>query len=71
VLEDVRNAYNYYQHMEQGAAQAKVIPDWLVERFAIAGTVDEVRRRVAIIPYGAGGASRADTIRSFAHAARL
>ena len=79
VLEDIRRAYNYYQHMEQKASQAQVIPDWLVDRFAIAGTVSECRARVreikksginqiAIIPYGAKGEDREDTLRGFAKA---
>ncbi len=82
VLGDIRRAYDYYQHMEQGAAQAKVIPDWLVDRFAIAGTVQECRTRiealrdtgisqVAIIPYGVGGDGRDATLRGFAEAAGL
>ena len=80
VLEDIRQAYNYYQHMEQGAAQARVIPDWLVDRFAVSGTIEECRRRVgelretgldqvAIIPYGVAGESRIATLERFAQAA--
>ncbi len=79
VLEDIRRAYNYYQHMEQKASQAQVIPDWLVDKFAIAGTSSECRVRVeelkksgidqiAIIPYGAKGEDREDTLRGFAKA---
>lgn len=82
VLEDIRQAYNYYQHMEQGAAQARVVPDWLVDRFAVAGTVEECRRRVeelretgldqvAVIPYGVAGESRLATLERFAQAAAL
>jgi 5,10-methylenetetrahydromethanopterin reductase len=80
VLEEIRQAYNYYQHMEQKASQAQVIPDWLVDKFAIAGTVSECRARVrelessgidqiAIIPYAAAGEDRADTLKGFAAAA--
>lgn len=79
VLEDIRGAYNYYQHMEKSASQARVIPDWLVDKFAIAGTVSECREKVAelkksgidqiaIIPYAAQGEDRADTLRAFANA---
>jgi 5,10-methylenetetrahydromethanopterin reductase len=79
VLEEIRQAYNYYQHMEQKASQAQVIPDWLVDKFAIAGTrqecaaqVERLRqtgiRQIAIIPYGAGGGDRAETLREFAAA---
>lgn len=78
VLVKVREAYNYYQHMQQQANQAKVIPDWLVDKFAIAGTSQEVRDKVqelkksgidqiAIIPYGVGG-DRQDTLKRFAAA---
>ncbi len=76
VLEEIRQAYNYYQHMEQKASQAQVIPDWLVDKFAIAGTRAECRAQVerlrdsginqiAIIPYGAGGSDREETLREF------
>lgn len=79
VLAEIRKAYNYYQHMEQQASQAQVIPDWLVDKFAIAGTSKECRaqverlkrsgiKQIAIIPYGAGGGDRADTLREFAAA---
>lgn len=81
VLEEIRQAYNYYQHMEQKASQAQVIPDWLVDKFAIAGTVSECRDKVreirksgidqiAIIPYGAKGEDREDTLRAFAKAVK-
>ncbi|HWP58880.1 MAG TPA: LLM class flavin-dependent oxidoreductase [Candidatus Acidoferrales bacterium] len=77
VLAEIRRAYNYYQHMEQGASQAEVIPDWLVDKFAIAGTSKECRAQVerlkasgikqlAIIPYGVGGGDRGETLKAFA-----
>ena len=80
VLDDIRQAYNYYQHMDQRASQARVIPDWLVDKFAIAGDPDECRakveelkgsavQQVAIIPYDVGGADRGETLRLFAQAA--
>jgi 5,10-methylenetetrahydromethanopterin reductase len=79
VLEEIRQAYNYYQHMEQKASQAQVIPDWLVDKFAIAGTrqecvaqLDRLREtginQIAIIPYGADGGDRGETLREFAAA---
>lgn len=79
VLDDIRRAYNYYQHMEHRASQAAVVPDWLVDKFAIAGTPAEVQAgverlrdsgidQVAIIPYGAGGGDREATLRGFATA---
>ena len=80
VLDDIRQAYNYYQHMDQRASQARVIPDWLVDKFTIAGGPDECRakveelkrsavQQVAIIPYDVGGADRGETLRLFAQAA--
>lgn len=79
VLDDIRQAYNYYQHMDQRASQARVIPDWLVDKFAVAGTpdeccakVEELRQsainQVAIIPYDVGDADRGETLRLFAGA---
>src|SRR5262249_4431692 len=79
VLAEIRRAYDYYQHMEHRASQAMVVPDWLVDRFAVAGTPSEVRAgvdrlretgitQIAIVPYGAGGADRETTLRRFAAA---
>ncbi len=79
VLEEIRKTYDYYHHMDQEANHADVIPDWLVDKFAIAGTVAECRaqiqrikktgiQQIAIIPYSAPGESREDTIREFAKA---
>lgn len=81
VLDEIRKAYNYYQHMDQKAKQAEVIPDWLVDKFAIAGTsqecaakVAELRssgiQQIAIIPYDVGSADRGETLRLFAKAAK-
>ena len=82
VLDDIRKAYNYYQHMDQKASQAEVIPDWLVDKFAIAGTSEECAAKVAelqatginqvaIIPYDVGEADRGETLRLFAKAAGM
>jgi 5,10-methylenetetrahydromethanopterin reductase len=79
VLEEIRRTYDYYHHMDQEANHAEVIPDWLVEKFAIAGTVEECRaqierikktgiQQIAIIPYSPPGGSREETIRGFAKA---
>jgi 5,10-methylenetetrahydromethanopterin reductase len=79
VLADIRKTYDYYHHMDQQANHAEVIPDWLVDKFAIAGTADECRRQIerikktgiqqiAIIPYSPPGGSREETIRGFAKA---
>ena len=79
VLDDIHQAYNYYQHMNPLAAQARVIPDWLVDKFAVAGTPEECQAKVeelkqsainqvAIIPYNVGDADRGETLRLFAGA---
>ena len=65
--------------MNQAANHAEVIPDWLVDKFAIAGSAAECHaqierikktgiQQIAIIPYSAPGGSREDTIRGFAKA---
>ena len=79
VLAEIRRTYDYYHHMDQQANHADVIPDWLVDKFAIAGTVEQCRaqierikkigiQQIAIIPYSAPGGSREGTIRGFARA---
>jgi 5,10-methylenetetrahydromethanopterin reductase len=79
VLEEIRKTYDYYHHMDQQANHAEVIPDWLVDKFAIAGSVAECRaqierikktgiQQIAIIPYSAPGGGREETIRGFAQA---
>jgi 5,10-methylenetetrahydromethanopterin reductase len=79
VLEEIRKTYDYYHHMDQQANHAEVIPDWLVDKFAIAGTIAECRaqierikktgiQQIAIIPYSPPGGSREETIRGFAKA---
>ena len=79
VLEEIRKTYDYYHHMDQQANHAEVIPDWLVDKFAIAGSVAECRaqierikktgiQHIALIPYSPPGGSREETIRGFAKA---
>jgi 5,10-methylenetetrahydromethanopterin reductase len=79
VLEEIHKTYDYYHHMDQQANHAEVIPDWLVDKFAIAGTVAECRtqidrikktgiQQIAIIPYSPPGGSREETIKGFARA---
>jgi 5,10-methylenetetrahydromethanopterin reductase len=79
VLAEIRKTYDYYHHMDQQANHAEVIPDWLVDKFAIAGTVAECRpqierikktgiQQIAIIPYSPPGGSREETMRGFAKA---
>jgi 5,10-methylenetetrahydromethanopterin reductase len=79
VVAGIREAYDYAQHMDRASAQARVVPAWLVDRFAIAGgpaacraALDGLRdtgiRQLAIIPYGPGPGGRAATMRAFAAA---
>jgi 5,10-methylenetetrahydromethanopterin reductase len=81
VLEEIRRTYDYYHHMDQEANHAEVIPDWLVDKFAIAGSVEQCRaqierikktgiQQIAIIPYSPPGGSREETIRGFAQATK-
>jgi len=81
VVGEIRRAYDYVQHMDPHAAQARVVPDWLVDRFAIAGEPEACRaaverlaatgvRQLAIVPHAAGAGSRAETMRAFAAAVR-
>ncbi|MGZ8499375.1 MAG: LLM class flavin-dependent oxidoreductase [Candidatus Binatia bacterium] len=79
VLQEIRKTYDYYHHMDQQANHAEVIPDWLVDKFAIAGSVAQCKaqierikktgvQQIAIIPYSPPGGSREETIRGFAKA---
>lgn len=45
-IDVIRRHYDYYSHLAQGAPQAAVVPDRLVEKFAIAGTPEEVLEQV-------------------------
>jgi 5,10-methylenetetrahydromethanopterin reductase len=47
VVEQIREQYEYYEHMVPGTAHGKLVPDELVERFAIAGTPTEARDQLA------------------------
>jgi 5,10-methylenetetrahydromethanopterin reductase len=63
VVNKIRQYYEYYQHMVVGTAHGEIVPDELVERFAIAGTpreaMDQLERlatsglvdEIAIIPH--------------------
>ena len=79
ILQEIRKTYDYYHHMDQQANHADVIPDWLVDKFAIAGTgaqckaqIERIKKtgiqQIAIIPYSPPGGSREETIRGFAKA---
>jgi len=74
----IRDAYDYYEHMNIEAAHADLVPDSLVDSFALAGTPDECAQRlleideagvvdqVAIVPYVAAGMHRSDVMKTFA-----
>ena len=77
VVERVYKSYDYHQHMVVGAGHSDPIPDCLVGKFAIAGTVDECREQVramaaasihqvAIVPHTEDPRDRSSIVRSFA-----
>jgi 5,10-methylenetetrahydromethanopterin reductase len=79
-VDRIRRAYDYYHHMDTQAHHADLVPDELVDLFALAGTPDECRARleqiaqlgvdqVAIVPFVRPGESRGPTMRRFAEIA--
>lgn len=76
-IDRVRSSYDYYHHMDTEANHADLVPDELVDLFALAGTPQECEARlrviaglgvdqVSIVPFELPGASRERTIRLFA-----
>lgn len=76
-VERIRAAYDYYEHMQVEAAHSQMVPDSLVDSFALAGTPEECAARVreikalgidqiAIIPYVGATGDRAETMSAFA-----
>jgi 5,10-methylenetetrahydromethanopterin reductase len=76
-IEKVKAAYDYYQHMQVEAHHGDLVTDDLVDLFALAGTPDSCRARiaalkasgvdqVAIVPFVPAGGDRANTMRTFA-----
>jgi 5,10-methylenetetrahydromethanopterin reductase len=75
VVEEIRARYAYYEHMQPGTPHGEVVPDDLVERFAVAGTPSEARGQIerlaasglvdemAIVPHAANPADRETIIR--------
>lgn len=72
----VRAVYDYYHHMDSSADHAGLVSERLVDGFALAGTLDEVREQlklvveqgidqVAIVPFAAKGLDREHVIREF------
>jgi 5,10-methylenetetrahydromethanopterin reductase len=75
-VDRIRRGYDYYQHMANVADHGTVVPDTLVDHFALAGTPDEcaaqlegIRRtglnQLAIVPFVTPGDSRARVIEAF------
>lgn len=76
-IDRIRENYDYYEHMNTEAAHADLVPDELVDLFALAGTKSECAQRlkeiealgvdqVSIVPFVRPGQSREGTIRAFA-----
>jgi 5,10-methylenetetrahydromethanopterin reductase len=76
-IEEVRAAYDYYQHMHTQAHHGDLVTDDLVDLFALAGSPEACRSRVkdlkasgvdqiAIVPFVSLGGDRAATIETFA-----
>ncbi len=77
VVTKIYEHYEYYQHMVVGADHSDLVPDRLVPKFAIAGTVAECREQVkqlaasgihqvSIIPHTPNPADRLALVRTFA-----
>lgn len=45
-IDRIRDSYDYYQHMNPEASHADLVPDELVDLFALAGTPDECAQRL-------------------------
>ena len=76
-VDRIKETYNYYEHMNTEATHADLVPDELVDLFALAGTPDECEERlrqikglgvdqVSIVPFVRPGQSKEPTIRTFA-----
>ncbi|WP_219420154.1 LLM class flavin-dependent oxidoreductase [Pseudonocardia nigra] len=76
-VDRIRSSYDYYHHMDTEASHADLVPDELVDLFALAGTPAECEKRlsqikglgvdqVSIVPFVRPGQSKESTIRAFA-----
>lgn len=76
-VDRIRQSYDYYHHMDTEASHADLVPDELVDLFALAGTPEECAKRLAqirnlgvdqvsIVPFVRPGQSKEGTIRAFA-----
>jgi 5,10-methylenetetrahydromethanopterin reductase len=75
VVRKIREEYEYYEHMVAGTAHGDIVPDSLVEKFAVAGTPAEARDQlqrlaatglvdeIAIIPHAHDPADRERIVR--------
>ena len=75
VVRRIREQYEYYEHMVAGTGHGEIVPDYLVEKFAVAGTPAEAREQVerlaatglvdeiAFIPHAHDPAERESIIR--------
>lgn len=75
IARKIRQGYEYYQHMVVGSEHGELVPDSLVERFAVAGNPSEVRDQldrlaatglvdeIALIPHSSDPADRERIIR--------
>lgn len=79
-VDRIRQSYDYYHHMDTEASHADLVPDELVDLFALAGTPEECEKRlseirglgvdqVSIVPFVRPGQSKESTIRTFAEIA--
>ncbi|HEX6512712.1 MAG TPA: LLM class flavin-dependent oxidoreductase [Chloroflexota bacterium] len=79
-VDRIRKEYDYYQHMVNVADHGSVVPDSLVDHFALAGTPEECAdqlsriaqtgvNQVAIVPFVPPGDTRARVIDAFANLA--
>jgi 5,10-methylenetetrahydromethanopterin reductase len=75
VVREIREQYAYYEHMVVGTPHGEIVPDALVEKFAVAGTPAEARAQlerlaatglvdeIALIPHAQDPAQRERIIR--------
>ncbi|HZT07021.1 MAG TPA: LLM class flavin-dependent oxidoreductase [Chloroflexota bacterium] len=75
IVHEIRSRYEYYEHMVVGTAHGDIVPDELVEKFAVAGTPAEAREQmerlaatglvdeIAIIPHAHDPADRERILR--------
>jgi 5,10-methylenetetrahydromethanopterin reductase len=75
LVRKIREQYEYYEHMVAGTSHGEIVPDALVERFAVAGTPAEARAQIerlaatglvdeiALIPHAHDPAARESIIR--------